>query len=695
MTVRVLSLVLFLPLLSIAVAEAAPEWKLADAIEAVESFTAPGTKRKAFLKQSKAWSDQLASSGLKLGDRAYLEAVVLSRQGEADAAQQALADALDGRSSLPLHAARYGEVLTRVGSALLNARLEEGSYTDLPAIVRTLLEIGTRSPDQLTRQFGRRFAKADDPALREVRVEIAGMLSAHAGLSRAEKDVCMGRLYGKRGPLPEAEATVAPELITGRDIDRARFLILGGGGSYRNNQISLERNVEFLHRLQKEKGFDAAGNHILFADGKADGKDLQMVNPDKVPELNSLLAAILGTTTGLNLSYRSHHLDRVSGASTQANIQKYFDGLKLEKGEQLVINFTGHGGRGEKDHAQNTSLYLWENKSIRVKDFCRMLDKLPVEHPVMVLMVQCYSGGFANLIFKEGQAEKGLADHPRCGFFSTVHDRIAAGCTPSINEDEYYEYTSYFMTALGGRTRTGKMIELPDYDGDGRVCFAEAHAYALIESKTLDVSIKTSDVLLRKYSRISRDPGMVSTQSYAVLLDRAGPCEKAVLEGLSKRMGLSGDRRVEAARVISSHLAKRRKAVDEEKKKVSRELVEKRKALSGAVREQWPELGNPWHPRVFEILSREKKALVKVIKDHPSYADFIAGRAAHKKYQNRFYAYEAEWASLQRFIRTAENVAYEANLAKVASKDVQGHYTRLVELERGTLAAKPVETAQP
>jgi hypothetical protein len=695
MNVRIISLVLFLPFLSTAAAEAGPEWKLADAIEAAELFAAPGTKRKVSLKESKAWTDQLKASGLKLGEWAYLKAVALSCQGEGEPAQQALADALDGRSSLPLHAAQHGVVLTRVGTALLNARLKEGSHADLSSIMRTLLEVGTRSPDQLTRQFGRRFAKTDNPALREVRAEIAGMFSAHAGLSRAEKDVCIGRLYGKGGPSPEVEASVGPERITGRNIDRARFLILGGGGSYRNNQISLERNVEFLHRLQKEKGFDAAGNHILFADGKADGKDLQMVNPDKVPELNSLLAAILGTTTGLNLSYRSHHLDRVSGASTQANIQKYFDGLKLEKGEQLVINFTGHGGRGEKDHAQNTSLYLWENKSIRVKDFCKMLDKLPAEHPVMVLMVQCYSGGFANLIFKEGQADKGLADHPRCGFFATVHDRIAAGCTPSINEDEYYEYTSYFMTALGGRTRTGKTIDLPDYDEDGRVCFAEAHAYALIESRTLDVSIKTSDVLLRKYSRISRDPGMVSTQSYAVLLDRAGSCEKAVLEGLSKRTGLSGDRRVEAARVISSALAKRRKAADEEKKKVSRELVEKRKALSEAVREQWPELGNPWHPRVFEILSREKKALVKVIKDHPSYADFISGRAAYKKHQNRFYGYEAEWASLQRFIRTAENVAYEANLGRVANKDVQEHYKRLVELERGTLEAKPVETAQP
>ncbi|MFT5498372.1 MAG: hypothetical protein ACI9TH_003784 [Kiritimatiellia bacterium] len=675
-------------------AEDAPAWKLDEALDAAASFLSPDTKRKTFQKQSKAWLDKLESSNLNLGEYAYMKSVVLARRGESAAAQQALSDALDGQSKLPLHAAAHGKVLSRVGGALLNANLKEGSFARLPALVRTLLDIGTQTPDQLTRQLSRRLAKADDPDLRVARAEIAGMIAEHVGLSYAEKDVFMGRLYGKGGPLPEMTDPEAHALIAGRDIDRARFLVLGGGGSYRNNQISLERNVEFLHRLQEEKGFDPSGNHILFADGTSDGKDLQLVNPDDVPELNGLLASILGTTSGLNLSYRSHHLDHVAGATTQDNIQQFLDELKLESDEQLMINFTGHGGHGEKENAQNTSLYLWENKTIRVKDFCKMLDKLPVDNPVMVLMVQCYSGGFANLIFKEGNPDKGLVDHPRCGFFATVHDRIAAGCTPSIDEEAYYEYTSYFMTALGGKTRTGTPIDLPDYDGDGKVCFAEAHAYALIESETLDVSIKTSDVFLRKYSRLASDDDLLSIRSYRRLLAQAGPCEKAVLEGLSKRIGLSGDRRVEGAQVIAAEVAKRRKSAGDAKSKASREVGELRKELSGAIRAQWPELANPWHPRVFEILSKEKKPLIKLIKDHPKYDAFLELRKTYRAHQDQFYVYDEAWACLQRFIRTAENVAYEVNLPKVANEDIQKRYTKLVELERGTLEAKPRETTQ-
>ena len=47
-------------------------------------------------------------------------------------------------------------------------------------------------------------------------------------------------------------------------------------------------------------------------------------------------------------------------------------------------------------------------------------------------MVQCFSGGFANVIFEGGDPEKGLAAHSRAGFFATVNNRLAAGCTALV-----------------------------------------------------------------------------------------------------------------------------------------------------------------------------------------------------------------------------------------------------------------------
>ena len=44
-------------------------------------------------------------------------------------------------------------------------------------------------------------------------------------------------------------------------------------------------------------------------------------------------------------------------------------------------------------------------------------------------------------------------------------------------------------------------VERPDYDKDGRTSLAEAHAYVLINSDTIDIPVCTSDVLLRQFSK--------------------------------------------------------------------------------------------------------------------------------------------------------------------------------------------------
>src|SRR5690606_14797632 len=127
------------------------------------------------------------------------------------------------------------------------------------------------------------------------------------------------------------------------------------------------------------------------------------------------------------------------------------------------------------------------------EQFNEWLDRLPQDVPVVLVVVQCYAGGFSHTIFKEGKNEKGLAPHPRCGFFSQVHDRVAAGCTPDVNEANYQEYSSFFWAALAGSSRSGEPIPRIDYDGDGVTSFAEAHAYAVIESSTVDIPLRTSD----------------------------------------------------------------------------------------------------------------------------------------------------------------------------------------------------------
>ena len=130
--------------------------------------------------------------------------------------------------------------------------------------------------------------------------------------------------------------------------------------------------------------------------------------------------------------------------------------------------------------------------------------------------------------------------------FATVHDRPAAGCTPDINEANYAEYNSYFIAALSGTDRLGQTIDQPDYDGDGKISFEEAHAYVILTADTIDFPIKTSDIFLDEFSEFGEEESdlLADDLPYDQVLALANPVEKEVLEGLSKQLKLEGNNRL-------------------------------------------------------------------------------------------------------------------------------------------------------
>src|SRR5262249_52766196 len=144
---------------------------------------------------------------------------------------------------------------------------------------------------------------------------------------------------------------------------------------------------------------------------------------------------------------------------------------------------------------------LWNDERLSVSELVRLLDGLPEGVSVVAVMVQCYTGGFARMIYDHADPERGLTKQSRCGFFATVHDREAAGCTPDVDEAPYVEYSTYFWEALAGHSRTGKPITPPDYDGDGKVSFAEAHAYTVLNADTIDLPLTTSSEFLGEESQ--------------------------------------------------------------------------------------------------------------------------------------------------------------------------------------------------
>ena len=509
-------------------------------------------------------------------------------------------------------------------------------------------------------------------------------------------------------------AGIAPQRVSGKD----HFLTIGGGYSPHGNQVSLEKNVLFFQTLLAERYSDGAAHDIFFSDGDNPQPDVQYHDDAAVfPRANQLLSQVF-QAKNWGHQYRSHAIS-AAGASSLANLRAWFDGAgsRLKGGDRLFIYVTAHGGRAnEKKQPYNTGLLLWNNERLAMTEMAGLLDKIDPDVPVVMVMVQCYSGGFSHLLFNSGDATKGCSPANRCGFFATVHDRVAAGCTPDIEEENSDEYSSYFWAASRGQTRTGQAVPSPDYDADGQVTFDEGHAFAVLNSPTIDISIKTSDAFLRQFSKqgeanannvnnvnaekieppAPETPGeaeamaMLSADSpYDQLVAAAAPVDRAVLEGLSLELGLSGADRSRQAKDLAEKVSQENKQLGGRVNQKNGELNGVTQSIRREVLNRWPELENPWNPRVQEILAHESSAVTALIEGHASFAKMRELRTEIDQLNEQKLNLDRRWVKCQRLLRALENVALAHNLPLVASPEIQERYRQLIAAERGAFGAQP------
>ena len=482
------------------------------------------------------------------------------------------------------------------------------------------------------------------------------------------------------------------------------FLTIGGGYSPVGNQISLEKNVLMFQQTLAETYPDAVEHDIFFADGNAATRDVQLHDPNaSIPRANQLAARIFQDEKYFGYQYRSNQVPGLSGASNKENIERWFNerAAKLGSEDRLIIYLTAHGGKASdpKKAPKDTSFYMWNTQKMQMTDLVKLLDKVPAEVPVVVVMVQCYSGGFANIVFNEGDEKLGFTAANRCGFYATVHDRVAAGCTPDINEADYHEYSSYFWSAIRGRTRTGQPVDRPDFDQDGHTSFAEAHAYALLESVTLDISIKTSDAFLRAFSKLGdgKGDGLLHADSpYEDLLAHAASVDAAVLQGLSATLGLAGQSRAADANKLAEELMNQKKKLDGQRREKSGQFNGICKDMQSRLKDRWPEIANKWHPRMTELLTSDSADFVAEVESHPRYSEFVRLHEEMAHLETEKFDLDRRWVKCQRLIRALENVAYAANLPQVADQAGQDRYADLVAAEAGVFgpAANPVTSAE-
>jgi hypothetical protein len=243
-------------------------------------------------------------------------------------------------------------------------------------------------------------------------------------------------------------------------------LLIGGGPDKDSNTAQIEEHLRFVTSLVPP----SAGRIVLFADGKLSSRDLTYTDSSHLtPGQRALDILLPNDGLGAKVLTRAPVLGAaLDGPSKLLSIDRAFHRLVALSGRTsppVLLYFAGHGSLD--DDKDKTSLYnLWEDDDLNPATLLREIDTLPPRVPVILVMAQCFSGGFGNLLFKKANPDLALNERPIIGFFASESDREAAGCGTETNSPYYQDFSSYFFGALSGRDKLGRRVEGADFEGD-------------------------------------------------------------------------------------------------------------------------------------------------------------------------------------------------------------------------------------
>jgi hypothetical protein len=499
------------------------------------------------------------------------------------------------------------------------------------------------------------------------------------------------------------------------------FLTIGGGYEKSANQLSLERNVIFQQSVLATQRPDRPSYEVWFADGNDPHPDVQCRDPkfeEDCPLARRLLAELLGDADSADLVYRNNKVPNLTGPADLKQVKQHFSDMapQVKSGDRVIIYVAGHGGkarrggRGRRDNQSkpnqyNTTFYFWNSEQVTASEFTSWLDRFPADAQIVLVMVQCYAGGFAHTIFDHADSTAGLSDHARCGFFAQLYDRSAAGCTPDANEADFEEYSGCFWGALAGRSRDGKAITDADFDKNGQVSFAEAHAYAVIQSDTIDVPVRTSEAFLKQYSKIgdatakakpAAKKDVDANSSEPDLLALSGPIktlaascrsdQRAVIEQLTVKLGLKPSATVEDVQAKLRQAEDKLDAANSKSNSATRTRRSALKAVRNEIYDNWPELQSEWAPLAVDLATDRAEEFVSRVQKLPDYATLEYAKKREEELIKASMQLDRDKARVERLLRACETAILAANLSKVAKPEIVRRYEDLLRMEEGGLA---------
>ena len=155
----------------------------------------------------------------------------------------------------------------------------------------------------------------------------------------------------------------------------------------------------------------------------------------------------------------------VDGQGTKQALEDAIDDLKpkLKADDLLLIHTNNHGGH----NGTESYICTYSGPDYMASDFAAKIGELPAFADLIVMMEQCHSGGFNDLVIESSTAER---------------TTFAAACTEgknSIGGADFDPFARDWISAFAGADPYGAaLLSDPDYDSSGKISAREAFAYA-------------------------------------------------------------------------------------------------------------------------------------------------------------------------------------------------------------------------
>ncbi len=413
------------------------------------------------------------------------------------------------------------------------------------------------------------------------------------------------------------------------------MVVFGGGWSAVGTQQSIEAQVIALQNALRDRR-----PTVLFAGGPAGARSVQIQGV--VDDVSVLLALVFNQGVP-ETDYRPSKVKAAGAASRQELLAAL---MATDDPAGAIVFGIGHGAPAEEDLP--AVLELWgPDDRVSPDDLAQVL-RSGRQGPTAFVLGQCHSGAFTRLMYQHAQPRGGLARPARCVFAAVPGDREASGCTADLTDPGARAYISTVTEALSDAGA--------DYDRDGHVRLVEAHAYAKIHDRTIDVPVSSTEMWLAETLGTKAPDGRMA--DLEALLAAAAPHEAAVLKALGGPYLSESDGAAQAHRDLS-RLRGAAETLRNDLDAIDERYRNTRQAIFDRLVAEWPELQNPIHPVTRALLAGPAPVVVKWLRAQEDLPTLLDLDRMLVDLDGRLLAIMRRAARLERFTRAVQRLANE------------------------------------